>query len=188
MQPHLCGLGVAYCTPVPFVNGPAGPRLAPVTIEWHRAERNLALPTNINRIQVHKDGMEVGEARQSCVEDCMALARRPEFIFFLDYDVIGSLNAVERVATSNRQLTDTIALRDLATRSTLAIRSIVESLAMSNDAALGAALVVLMNSPAAGLGRLEYTLAKALLEYSLKDHRMEYTLRDERLEFTGDAP
>lgn len=106
MQPHLCGLGVAYCTPVPFVNGPAGPRLAPVTIEWHRAERNLALPTNINRIQVHKDGMEVGEARQSCVEDCMALSRRPEFIFFLDYDVIPCFDAVTKLLYRARHFPD----------------------------------------------------------------------------------
>lgn len=106
MQPHLCNVGIAYCTPIPYVNGPQGPRLAPLTVEWHRAERNLALPTNINRIQVHKDGMEVGDARQSAVEDCMKLPNRPEFIFFLDYDVIPQWDAVTKLLYRARHFPD----------------------------------------------------------------------------------
>lgn len=106
MQPHLCNVGIAYCTPIPYVNGPHGPRLAPLTVEWHRAERNLALPTNINRIQVHKDGMEVGEARQSCIEDCMKLPNRPEFVFFLDYDVIPQWDAVTKLLYRARHFPD----------------------------------------------------------------------------------
>lgn len=96
-EPHLCNVGIAYCTPHPYIAGPAGPRLAPLTAEWHRAERGLALPTNLNRIQIFRDGMEVGEARQSCIVDCMALANRPEFLFFLDYDVIPQHDAVTKL-------------------------------------------------------------------------------------------
>ncbi len=106
MQPHFCNVGICYATPIPMIHGPTGPRLAPITVEWHRAERNLALPTNINRIQVHLDGMEVGEARQKCVEDCMKLPNRPEFIFFLDYDVIPQYDAVTKLLYRARHFPD----------------------------------------------------------------------------------
>ena len=76
------------CTPIPKINGHEGPRLAPLTVEWHRAHNNIAKPTNIVCIAVYRDGMEVGAARQSCVEEVMKLTNVPEFIWFHDYDVI----------------------------------------------------------------------------------------------------
>lgn len=106
VQPHVVSVGIAYCTPIPYVNGPAGPRLAPITIEWQRAVKNLLIPTNINMVQVIEDGKEVGEARQHCVEQVMAMANRPEFIFFLDYDVLPAYDAIVKLLMRARHYPD----------------------------------------------------------------------------------
>lgn len=106
MNPHLCSVGLATCTPIPMVPGPAGPRLAMISTEWHRAEKGLALPTNFNRVHVMRDGMEVGEARQSAIEGCMSMPNRPEFIFFLDYDVIPQYDAITKLIYRARHYPD----------------------------------------------------------------------------------
>lgn len=85
------------CTPIPRIQGPSGPRLAPVTIEWQRAYENLMRPTNITCISVKCDGMEVGDARNSAVKLCMQHDPRPEFLFFLDYDVIPAWDALKKL-------------------------------------------------------------------------------------------
>ena len=106
MTPHIVNLCIAQCTPIPYVNGPFGPRLAPITVEWHRKRRDLRAPTNITMIDVICDGMEVGEARQSCVEQVMGTPNRPEFIFFHDYDVLPDRDALTKLMMRARHFPD----------------------------------------------------------------------------------
>ena len=106
VAPHVCSVGIALCTPIPYVNGPAGPRLAPVTVEWHRAMKGMLTPTNINMIHVIEDGKEVGEARQHCVEAVMAMQNRPEHILFVDYDVIPASDAIVKLLMRSRHYPD----------------------------------------------------------------------------------
>jgi SAM-dependent methyltransferase len=94
---HQVNIGLALCTPVPLVPGPLGPRLAPVTTEWHRARMSLATPTNINTINVVLDGLEVGDARNRAAAAVLAHEPRPEFLFFLDYDVIPQHDALTKL-------------------------------------------------------------------------------------------
>lgn len=96
-MPHQVNIGLAFCTPVPLTPGPLGPRLAPVTTQWHRARMALALPTNFFTIQVVVDGLEVGEARQQAVRAVLQHDPIPEFLFFLDYDVIPQFDAVQKL-------------------------------------------------------------------------------------------
>ncbi len=94
---HTINIGIAFCTPVPYIPGPNGPRLAPVTTEWHRARSCLATPTNINTINVTLDGLEVGVARNKAAAAVLAHTPRPEFLFFLDYDVIPQFDALTKL-------------------------------------------------------------------------------------------
>jgi hypothetical protein len=77
-----------------------------VTTEWHRAEKTLAMPTNFNIIEIYCDGMEVGEARNRAVADCMKHKPRPEFLFFLDYDVAPAFDAVTKLLFRARHFPD----------------------------------------------------------------------------------
>lgn len=88
---------IAFCTPLPKVIGPAGPKYEPVTVEFHRARNGLMMPTGFSSIEVHADGMEVGEARNRAVEIVMGIEPRPEFLFFLDYDVLPAYDAVTKL-------------------------------------------------------------------------------------------
>src|SRR3990170_71244 len=97
MTSHAVNIGLAFCTPVPMVPGPKGLRLAMVTSEWHRARLGLATPTNINTINIVVDGMEVGAARNKAVEIVMGHTPRPEFLFFLDYDVVPQFDALTKL-------------------------------------------------------------------------------------------
>lgn len=90
-------LGIAICTPMPMTPGPAGSRLEPITVEWHRARHHLAIPTNFSLIEVNIDGMEVGEARCRAVDIAMGHDPRPEFLFFLDYDVLPLYDAITKL-------------------------------------------------------------------------------------------
>lgn len=94
---HVCQLGIAMCTPIPMIPGPHGPRLAPVTTEFHRAVAAISTPTNMATISVKTDGMEVGDARCRAVEIAMEHSPRPEFIFFLDYDVLPSWDCLKKL-------------------------------------------------------------------------------------------
>jgi predicted SAM-dependent methyltransferase len=87
-------VGIAMCTPIPKIDGPRGRRLAPVTTEWHRARLNLAVPTNFSQIHLRLDGLAVDAARNQAVKAVMEASPRPEFLFFLDYDVLPSFDAV----------------------------------------------------------------------------------------------
>lgn len=95
---HEIQIGLAFCTPIPYVRSPAGHlRLAPVTVEWHRARLALATPTNFNTITINVDGREVGAARCAAVELVLVHDPRPEFLFFLDYDVIPQFDALTKL-------------------------------------------------------------------------------------------
>lgn len=96
MQPnfeHIVKLGI--CTPIPAIDGPAGKRLAPVTVEWHRARQALIMPFGWNGREIAVDGMEVGEARCEAVR--AALRNGLEYLFFLDWDVLLPPRALHRL-------------------------------------------------------------------------------------------
>jgi SAM-dependent methyltransferase len=88
---------IAFCTPLPRIPGPHGPRYEPVTVEFHRARNGLVMPTGFSSIEIQADGMEVGEARNRAVEITMGIDPRPEFLFFLDYDVLPAYDAVTKL-------------------------------------------------------------------------------------------
>lgn len=88
---------IAFCTPMPRIPGPKGPRYDPITVEFHRARNALVMPTGFSSIDIRSDGMEVGEARNMAVEIVMRHEPRPEFLFFLDYDVIPAWDAVTKL-------------------------------------------------------------------------------------------
>lgn len=88
---------IAFCTPMPRIPGPKGPRYDPITVEFHRARNALVMPTGFSSIDIRADGMEVGEARNMAVEIVMRHEPRPEFLFFLDYDVIPAWDAVTKL-------------------------------------------------------------------------------------------
>jgi predicted SAM-dependent methyltransferase len=72
-----------------MVTGPRGDLIYdPISPLWHRARSNMHLPTNINMCEVGADGMEVGVARSMVAARCLAMNPRPEFLFFIDSDVI----------------------------------------------------------------------------------------------------
>lgn len=95
--PHVLNIGVAFCTPIPYVNGPSGPRLAPVTTQWHRAVSNLVMPTNFNKVNVQTDGMEVGDARNKAAQLVLDAKPRPKYLLFIDYDVLPMHDAVTKL-------------------------------------------------------------------------------------------
>uniref|UniRef100_A0A6M3IEF1 Putative methyltransferase n=1 Tax=viral metagenome TaxID=1070528 RepID=A0A6M3IEF1_9ZZZZ len=74
-----------------------GLRYEPITVEFHRARNGLVMPTGFSSIDIQCDGMEVGEARNKAVEIVMRHEPRPEFLFFLDYDVLPAWDAVTKL-------------------------------------------------------------------------------------------
>ena len=88
---------IAFCTPMPKVMGSAGLRYDPITVEFHRAKKSLSMPTGFNSVDIRADGMEVGVARNKAVEIVMKHEPRPEFLFFLDYDVLPAWDAVTKL-------------------------------------------------------------------------------------------
>lgn len=90
-------ISVAFCTPIPEVMGPAGPRLAMITPQFMRARMSMGMPTNFHMTEIAADGMEVGEARNFAVEQALASDLVPDFIFFLDYDVLPSQDAFQKL-------------------------------------------------------------------------------------------
>lgn len=79
---------VAVCTPFPTKNGPYGPVLEPISPNWHRARTAMQLPTNINTAELSMNGLEVGDARSKAARVCLDMPSKPEFLLFLDYDVL----------------------------------------------------------------------------------------------------
>lgn len=103
---HQVQIGLAFCTPIPYVPGPQGHRLALVTPEWHRARMGLSIPTNFNTINVTVDGMEVGDARNRAVSLVMESDPLPEYLFFLDYDVIPFYDGLTKLLMRARHFPD----------------------------------------------------------------------------------
>lgn len=62
-----------------------------------RSRMDIQFPTNFNTFQICADGMEVGDARNFAVETCLNAAVKPEFLFFLDYDVLPSYDCVRKL-------------------------------------------------------------------------------------------
>lgn len=100
--PHVVNCCVAYATPIPAVevitpSGQVVRKLAPVSIEWHRARHALAPPTNYGAVELVLDGMEVGVAKSAAARSVLERHPIPEFLFFLDYDVIPEPDAVRKL-------------------------------------------------------------------------------------------
>lgn len=91
-------VGCAVCTPVPMKHLSNGQRvLEPIAAEWHRKRMALSFPTNFNMFELFADGMEVGVARTKAVQQCLSHDPIPEFIFFLDYDVLPHFDALTKL-------------------------------------------------------------------------------------------
>jgi SAM-dependent methyltransferase len=86
---HNAKTAVVICTPLAKVTGPKGDLIYdPISPLWHRARAGLHMPTNINICEVNADGLEVGDARSQVAAGCLKMNPRPQFLFFIDSDVI----------------------------------------------------------------------------------------------------
>lgn len=89
---------VAFCTPCPKIRLANGQEiLDTITMQWHRKRTALALGTNVNFVELHEDGKEVGVARDSAARRCLKMEPVPEFLFFLDYDVLPEFDAFTKL-------------------------------------------------------------------------------------------
>jgi len=87
-------IAVAFCSPNRKVRLPNGREvIEQIAVEWHRRRSSLSVGTNCNFIEFFCDGMEVGAAREAVVRRTLAHDPRPEFIFFLDNDVLPEFDA-----------------------------------------------------------------------------------------------
>lgn len=95
---HNARVSFAICTPMAKVTNPHGVLMFDtLTPEWHRARASLAMPTNINLVELLADGMEVGDARSKIAKLCLESKPIPEFLFFLDSDVIVPSDALTKL-------------------------------------------------------------------------------------------
>lgn len=86
---HNARTCVVICTPLAKVTGPRGDLIYdPISPLWHRARAGLHMPTNINICEAQADGLEVGDARSRIAANCLAMNPLPEFLLFIDSDVI----------------------------------------------------------------------------------------------------
>lgn len=82
---HKCQLVIS--TPCPVIpNGEGGSKLAPVTMQWHRARMRLNVPYGYNAAELACDGFEIGEARTKVVGRCREVGA--DWLLFIDYDVL----------------------------------------------------------------------------------------------------
>lgn len=105
-QQHIIDIGIAFCTPIPLINQNGVVRLSDVSIQWHRSRCAIGCPTNIRTYEIAADGMEVGAAREDCVKRVLKIDPRPEFIFFLDYDVIPKHDCLQKLLYRARSFPD----------------------------------------------------------------------------------
>lgn len=95
---HNARTCVVICTPLAKVTGPRGDLIYdPVSPLWHRARAGLHMPTNINICEAQADGLEVGDARSRIAANCLAMNPRPEFLLFIDSDVIVPYDAFTKL-------------------------------------------------------------------------------------------
>lgn len=91
-------LMVAFCTPWPGRRMPDGRVVHQLgDPEWMRARYGLSVTTNINMCEFFADFMEVGDARSRIAAACLSHQPRPEFLFFLDWDVIVPPDALTKL-------------------------------------------------------------------------------------------
>lgn len=95
--PHAKML-ICICTPIPFIRNAEG-KLIHDTISplWHRARVQLSHGTNTNMMEMVIDGLEVGDARSKAAANCIKHEKNPEFLFFLDYDVLPAFDVLTKL-------------------------------------------------------------------------------------------
>lgn len=104
---HEVRLGIAVCTPIPFVRNSKGELVKDhVSIDWHRARMGMGIPTNVVMCELAVDGKEVGVARDTAVRTAFDQQRVPEFLFFLDYDVLIPHDALTKLLYRARSFPD----------------------------------------------------------------------------------
>jgi len=87
-------IAVAFCSPNRKITLPNGQRvIESVSVDWHRRRGALSVGTNCNFIEFFADGYEVGEAREMVVRRTLAHDPVPQFIFWLDNDVLPEWDA-----------------------------------------------------------------------------------------------
>ena len=104
---HEIRVGIAVCTPIPFVRNSSGGLVKDkLSVDWHRARMGMGVPTNIIMCELAVDGKEVGEARDYAVKTAQSQTRKPEFLFFIDYDVIIPYDALTKLLMRARSFPD----------------------------------------------------------------------------------
>lgn len=93
---------VAICTPMPMRNGVYDT----ISVRWHRSRMGLRIPTNFNTCEMLADGLEVGDARSRVVAQVLTTKPVPEFILWLDYDVLMPPDALTKLFFRARTLLD----------------------------------------------------------------------------------
>lgn len=89
---------LAFCTPWPKTRGPNGETVhETMSPLWFRARAGLHLPTNFNSCEVFADGLPVDEARNQAVRGILAMEAVPDFVFWLDYDVLAPADALTKL-------------------------------------------------------------------------------------------
>ena len=89
MPNHNAHLAVAICTPLAKVTGPRGDLIFdPISPLWHRARMALSFGTNVNSSEICVDVAEIGDARSQVAARCLSMNPRPEYLLFIDSDVI----------------------------------------------------------------------------------------------------
>lgn len=79
-------MSVVICSPHRVVEGPAGPRVDTITVEWMRARMALMSPFGWNWIELACHGLSIDAARTYAVQHC--IEHKVPYLFFLDDDVI----------------------------------------------------------------------------------------------------
>lgn len=91
-------VGIAVCSPHRKKLLSTGESvLDTVTVDWHRRRTALSFPTNTVMIEFFADGLEVGVARSQVAKRCLMHQPQPEFLFFLDDDVLVDWDALTKL-------------------------------------------------------------------------------------------
>lgn len=107
MFEHNAHISVVICTPLAKIHGPNGQLIFdPISPLWHRARHGLHIPTNFNMCEVTADGLEVGVARSQVAASCLRMPTHPEFLFFIDSDVIVPYDALTKLFFRARTFKD----------------------------------------------------------------------------------
>jgi hypothetical protein len=89
---------IAICTPIPkFKAANGGMVHETISPLWHRSRMGLATPTNINICDIQADGFEVGDARSQVAARVLEHQPPPEFLLFLDWDVLMPPDAMTKL-------------------------------------------------------------------------------------------